>query len=1039
MSSKTRKLIWSVPLVATLAVVGALAVFVALGLPNANPAEAQGFESTAPITPVIKVEVGNQMLTVTWDAPSNGGEPITSYTIEYKLTSATNYTAVVGPANARRFVITDLTNTLAYNVRLKATNSVGDSDYGVFAPSMPSAVTPAAPASVSISAITDAGFTVSWTHGDNGGAGITRYVVRHRLASATEFIQDNVFVGDNATDRKRDITELDDNMAYHVEVALLNAKSVGDEDQDNPQVNDLVAVSSMHANFPKFEDVQVRTKRQASISVEGAAKISGFSSSPNGQADLSLVMTLPAGGTITGMPIGSSVVLFLEDDFQVPGTISPSDVFFTQNEPNSNGSETGSGAPASADRVIVDSDDFAHTGDDAHTIRIYVPDMDPSNETESGLVAGKFTLRITKEAGIRNDTQAGTYEVAYQLLSASESIQADFETKLEVNDGSAATSNLAVLSKVALSDENNKRDYELTIVGSGLNSGRTATAYVLEDHDGSMPTSCEILVNLGGESVGSATVGSDHTAVVVDTVTTDNYSAGMTNYICMRDDNSPMRGMTTVKPFEMEASISASPTEVNSGDEVTVSLRDFPGFDSDGEVTLVSLAGEKIWDLAADPVNAPDHFDVDVNASDKELTFNMPGGVSGSVEISVAITVDGATKPTSKQATITVNPSGLMLSKSEVAPNESIVISGSGFSESSKIFASMILIDGKALDVDEAGTEGTGDDEHVVTTSSGQFTATVNIWHDGAGNPALDADTYTIKITDENGYEGETTITILEPTLMVTPQIAGPRDYILITGANWPVTTSDADHEVSIELDDKSRSASIDSTGRFNYEYQLSGGIDIGAQHDIVVSFTTRPDIGDIEETIIFSVPSSNVVIIPPAAAPGQTIQLELSGMPIYERVNEVVIDGGNRLGGTAINTDSEGNVTITGIVIPFADPGFYPVKIVVGTGGSAETAIVQLEILAEDTVRGTASPLPEAVMDLGDSVVRIFHFNTRSKVWTFYDPREEFEGLNSLTELAAGQPYSILVSENVENVVLNGRTRDLTCVGDDCWNQLVW
>ena len=32
MSSKTRKLIWSVPLMATLAVVGALAVFVALGL-----------------------------------------------------------------------------------------------------------------------------------------------------------------------------------------------------------------------------------------------------------------------------------------------------------------------------------------------------------------------------------------------------------------------------------------------------------------------------------------------------------------------------------------------------------------------------------------------------------------------------------------------------------------------------------------------------------------------------------------------------------------------------------------------------------------------------------------------------------------------------------------------------------------------------------------------------------------------------------------------------------------------------------------------
>ena len=183
-------------------------------------------------------------------------------------------------------------------------------------------------------------------------------------------------------------------------------------------------------------------------------------------------------------------------------------------------------------------------------------------------------------------------------------------------------------------------------------------------------------------------------------------------------------------------------------------------------------------------------------------------------------------------------------------------------------------------------------------------------------------------------------------------------------------------------------------------------------EHDIEVTFTSAHR-DKIEEETTFAVPSSNVVITPAAAAPGESINLEITGMPIYERVTGVTIDGGNRLGGTAVNTDSEGNVTITGIVVPYAEPGFYPVKIVVGTGGSAETAIVQLEILAEDTVRGVASPLPESVMDLGDNLVRIFHFNTASKVWTFYDPRPEFEGLNTLTELANGQPYWILVSED--------------------------
>ena len=340
--------------------------------------------------------------------------------------------------------------------------------------------------------------------------------------------------------------------------------------------------------------------------------------------------------------------------------------------------------------------------------------------------------------------------------------------------------------------------------------------------------------------------------------------------------------------------------------------------------------------------------------------------------------------------------------------------------------------------VDDAGIEGTLADRHVVTTSSGQFTVTVNIWHDGAGNPALDADEYTIKVTDSNGYEGKTKITISEPTVMVMPLVAGPRDYITIRGANWPVTTSDDDHDVDITVDGKTRSASIDSTGRFNYSYQLSGGIDIGMEHDITVMFDGGTG-GDIEETVTFSVPSANVVVTPAAAAPGESINLEITGMPIYERVTEVTIDGGNRLGGTAVNTNSEGDVSITGIVIPFADPGFYPVKIVVGTGGSAETAIVQLEILSESDVSGVASSLPEAVTELGDSLVRIFHFNSTSKVWTFYDPRPEFESLNTLTELAAGQPYSILVSETVENVVLNGKIRNLTCVGGDCWNQEVW
>ena len=78
MSSKTRKLIWSVPLMVTLAVVGALAVSVALGLPNADPAEAAlrspEIESATP---------GNKKITVVVYSRNTGETPITGYTLQY--------------------------------------------------------------------------------------------------------------------------------------------------------------------------------------------------------------------------------------------------------------------------------------------------------------------------------------------------------------------------------------------------------------------------------------------------------------------------------------------------------------------------------------------------------------------------------------------------------------------------------------------------------------------------------------------------------------------------------------------------------------------------------------------------------------------------------------------------------------------------------------------------------------------------------------------------------------------------------------------
>ena len=81
---------------------------------------------------------------------------------------------------------------------------------------------------------------------------------------------------------------------------------------------------------------------------------------------------------------------------------------------------------------------------------------------------------------------------------------------------------------------------------------------------------------------------------------------------------------------------------------------------------------------------------------------------------------------------------------------------------------------------------------------------------------------------------------------------------------------------------------------------------------------------------------------------------------------------------------------------------------------------------------------LSDALAPLGNNLVRVFHFNNANKTWSFYDPRPEFADLNTLSALAAGDPYWVLVRRE-QNATLNFKRQTLACQGGDCWNILVW
>ena len=332
---------------------------------------------------------------------------------------------------------------------------------------------------------------------------------------------------------------------------------------------------------------------------------------------------------------------------------------------------------------------------------------------------------------------------------------------------------------------------------------------------------------------------------------------------------------------------------------------------------------------------------------------------------------------------------------------------------------------------------GSGDDVYtgVEVSNSGQFVATITLWPSGAGdNPTLISGPHTLSVEDNQGFIGSTTLTIAEPTISVVPDVAGPRDYIFISGMNWPIDNVDNSNAglVEVEIDDgknaRKYSVYTDNTGRFTIEHRVSKDVAIPSTNQVTGTYDDVVKVGS------FSVPAATVTVTPSEAQPGDMISLSATDMPVYASADYVKI-GGTVFDDPGANTDIDGNISIADVLVPGLDPGTY--SVIINVDGTV--AIGSIDVLAEDSARGAAAELPGALEELGDSLVRVFHFNGVNKSWDFYDPRSDFADLNTLTKMVNGEPYWVLVSEGQEDVVLNNKSRSLTCLGGDCWNQIVW
>ena len=186
---------------------------------------AGGGAPTPPAPPAgVGAQPGDGKATVTWSAPSNGGSPITGYTITPYI-GADAQTPVQAGAGATSATVTGLANGISYTFRVSATNTAGTGPASAASPAVtpspPSA--PDAPAGVAATAGT-AKATVSWTAPSNGGSPITGYVVTP-YAGNTALTPTTVTGSPPATTAT--VAGLTNGTAYTFTVAATNAIGTG--------------------------------------------------------------------------------------------------------------------------------------------------------------------------------------------------------------------------------------------------------------------------------------------------------------------------------------------------------------------------------------------------------------------------------------------------------------------------------------------------------------------------------------------------------------------------------------------------------------------------------------------------------------------------------------------------------------------------------------------------------------------------------------------------------------------------------------------
>ena len=163
---------------------------------------------------------GSGQVTLSWNAPSANGTPITDYIIQYSTDNSSWSTFADGTSTGTTATVTGLTNNTVYYFKVAAVSGGGTGSY-----SNSASANAGAPSQVIISTTVESGTStsLSWSAPADGGSSITDYIIQY----STDNSSWSTFADGTSTSTSVTITGLSNCNDYYYRVSGVNGIGTG--------------------------------------------------------------------------------------------------------------------------------------------------------------------------------------------------------------------------------------------------------------------------------------------------------------------------------------------------------------------------------------------------------------------------------------------------------------------------------------------------------------------------------------------------------------------------------------------------------------------------------------------------------------------------------------------------------------------------------------------------------------------------------------------------------------------------------------------